>query len=107
VSRKLKSEEKVGRVMALLRPTLEYKDFGGVELVIEAALEKLSLKQQIFADLERHCSPTCILASNTSTIDIEAIGQRTKAKDRILGLHFFSPGTLALTLTLTLTSQPM
>lgn len=55
----------------------------------QAVIENVSLKQQIFADLEKYCPPHCILATNTSTIDLELIGERTKSRDRIIGAHFF------------------
>jgi hypothetical protein len=55
----------------------------------QAVIENVSLKQQIFADLEKYCPPHCILASNTSTIDLNLIGQKTKSEDRIVGAHFF------------------
>lgn len=55
----------------------------------QAVIENLSLKQQIFADLEKHCPPHCILASNTSTINLNLIGEKTKSQDRIVGAHFF------------------
>jgi enoyl-CoA hydratase/3-hydroxyacyl-CoA dehydrogenase len=60
-------------------------------MVIEAVLEIVDLKQSVFADLEKHCNSKCILATNTSTIDLNVIGQKTNAHDRIVGLHFFSP----------------
>ena len=59
--------------------------------VVEAVLEDVGLKQRIFADLEKACRPDCILSTNTSTIDISLIGQKTKCADRIIGNHFFSP----------------
>jgi enoyl-CoA hydratase/3-hydroxyacyl-CoA dehydrogenase len=55
----------------------------------QAVIENVSLKQQIFDDLEKYCQPHCILASNTSTIDLNLIGERTKSQDRIVGAHFF------------------
>ncbi|CAN1806898.1 Glyoxysomal fatty acid beta-oxidation multifunctional protein MFP-a, partial [Linum perenne] len=54
-------------------------------------IENVSLKQQIFADLEKYCPPHCILSSNTSTIDLNLVGSKTKSHDRIIGAHFFSP----------------
>jgi 3-hydroxyacyl-CoA dehydrogenase, NAD binding domain/3-hydroxyacyl-CoA dehydrogenase, C-terminal domain len=60
-------------------------------MVIEAAVERVDLKQTIFADLEKACRPDCILSSNTSTIDLNLIGKKTKAAGRIVGAHFFSP----------------
>lgn len=85
------TEEKLERTMSLLRGVLDYESFRTVDLVIEAVIEDVSLKQQIFADLEKYCSPYCILASNTSTIDLTIIGERTNSLDRIAGAHFFSP----------------
>lgn len=55
----------------------------------QAVIENVSLKQQIFADLEKFCSPHCILATNTSTIDLNLIGEKTMSQDRIVGAHFF------------------
>lgn len=55
----------------------------------QAVIEDVSLKQQIFADLEKCCPPHCILASNTSTIDLNLIGDMTRSQDRVVGAHFF------------------
>ncbi|GLT79371.1 hypothetical protein SLA2020_508620 [Shorea laevis] len=85
------TQEKFGKTFSLLRGVLDYESFKDVDMVIEAVIENVSLKQQIFADLERYCPPHCILASNTSTIDLNLIGERTKSQDRIIGAHFFSP----------------
>ncbi|KAK7264651.1 hypothetical protein RJT34_32260 [Clitoria ternatea] len=83
--------ENFERVISLLKGSLNYEDFGDVDMVIEAVVENVSLKQQIFSDLEKYCPPHCILASNTSTIDLNLIGEKTKSQDRIVGAHFFSP----------------
>mmetsp|Transcript_5676 Transcript_5676/g.8366 ORF Transcript_5676/g.8366 Transcript_5676/m.8366 type:complete len:729 (+) Transcript_5676:1888-4074(+) len=72
-------------------PTTDYSKFKEVDLVIEAIVENPKIKRKVFADLERVCRPDCILGTNTSTIDINVVGQDTKAQDRIIGLHFFSP----------------
>lgn len=85
------TQQKFEKTFALLKGVLDYDSFGDVDLVIEAVVENVSLKQQIFADLEKYCPPHCILASNTSTIDLNLIGKRTKSHDRIIGAHFFSP----------------
>ena len=73
--------------------TIDYdrKVFGKADIVVEAALERVDLKQQIFADLERVCRPDCILSSNTSTIDVDVIAAKMKDPTRIVGAHFFSP----------------
>jgi enoyl-CoA hydratase/3-hydroxyacyl-CoA dehydrogenase len=55
----------------------------------QAVIENVKLKQQIFADLEKYCPSHCVLATNTSTIDLNLIGEKTKSQDRIVGAHFF------------------
>ncbi|KAK4483297.1 hypothetical protein RD792_010482 [Penstemon davidsonii] len=85
------SQEKFEKTLSLLKGALDYESFRDVDMVIEAVIENVSLKQQIFSDLEKYCPPHCILASNTSTIDLNLIGEKTKSQDRIIGAHFFSP----------------
>ena len=78
-------------MMRGLKAQTTYDGFDKVDLVIEAAVESIKLKQAIFAELEGVVNQRCILASNTSTIDLEVVGQRTHSQQRIIGLHFFSP----------------
>ncbi|XP_057486339.1 glyoxysomal fatty acid beta-oxidation multifunctional protein MFP-a-like [Actinidia eriantha] len=85
------TQEKLEKTLSLLKGVLDYESFRDVDMVIEAVIENVSLKQQIFSDLEKYCPPHCILASNTSTIDLNLIGEKTKSQDRIIGAHFFSP----------------
>lgn len=85
------TQEKFDKTISLLKGVLDYESFKDVDMVIEAVIEKVSLKQQLFGDLEKYCPPHCILASNTSTIDLNLIGEKTKSQDRIVGAHFFSP----------------
>lgn len=85
------TKEQLQKTLGLVKGSLDYNDFKSVDLVIEAVIENVPLKQQIFADLEKFCSPECVLSSNTSTIDLNVVGAKTKAKDRIIGAHFFSP----------------
>eukprot|EP00250_Pteridium_aquilinum_P020505 c24837_g1_i1 orf=425-2593(-) len=77
--------------LALVRTTENYCDFGSLNLVVESVYEDTSLKQRIFHELESVCSANCILASNTSSIDINTIGANISHPDRIVGAHFFSP----------------
>ncbi|CAK7333386.1 unnamed protein product [Dovyalis caffra] len=91
--------------MSLLKGALDYESFKDVDMVIEAVIENVSLKQQIFSDLEKYCPPHCILASNTSTIDLNLIGKRTKSQDRIVGAHFFSPAHVMPLLEIVRTKQ--
>ncbi|GAB2226551.1 hypothetical protein Droror1_Dr00022361 [Drosera rotundifolia] len=83
------TQEKFEKTLSLLKRVLGYEDFRDVDMVIEAVIENVSLKQEIFADLEKYCPPHCILASNTSTIDLNLIGEKTRSHDRIVGAHFF------------------
>ncbi|KAL4446209.1 hypothetical protein ABPG77_003016 [Micractinium sp. CCAP 211/92] len=85
------SEQAAQAAMARVKGALDYSDFGSVDMVIEAAIEDVRLKQEIFADLERACRKDAILSTNTSTINIELVGAKTSCPDRIVGAHFFSP----------------
>ncbi|EPS73418.1 hypothetical protein M569_01334 [Genlisea aurea] len=85
------NQEKFEKTISLLKGALDYGSFGDVDIVIEAVIEDINLKQNIFSDLEKFCPPHCILATNTSTIDLNLIGEKTKSQDRIIGAHFFSP----------------
>lgn len=64
---------------------------GPVDLAIEAAFEQLSVKRAIMVELDRHCPPSAILGTNTSTLDLDAIAHATSRPHRVIGLHFFSP----------------
>lgn len=81
----------VNAMLGRLRGTLDYGGFEALDMVIEAVLEDLKLKQQIFADLEKVCNPKCILSTNTSTIDITKVAAHVGCPDRVIGAHFFSP----------------
>lgn len=81
----------VAAILGRLRGTLDYSGFGALDMVIEAVLEDLKLKQAIFADLEKACNPACILSTNTSTIDITKVAAHIGCPDRVVGAHFFSP----------------
>ncbi|KAJ0980641.1 hypothetical protein J5N97_008896 [Dioscorea zingiberensis] len=85
------TQEKFEKTLSLLTGAVDYESFKDVDLVIEAIIENVSLKQQIFADLEKFCPSHCVLATNTSTIDLNLIGAKIKSQDRIVGAHFFSP----------------
>ncbi|KAB1213967.1 Glyoxysomal fatty acid beta-oxidation multifunctional protein MFP-a [Morella rubra] len=99
------TEEKFEKTLSLLKGVLNYESLKDVDMVIEAVIENVSLKQQIFADLEKYCPPHCILASNTSTIDLNLIGERTTSQDRIVGAHFFSPAHVMPLLEIVRTKQ--
>jgi 3-hydroxybutyryl-CoA dehydrogenase len=67
------------------------KDFSGCDLVIEAIIEDLSIKKELFKNLEELCKPSCLLATNTSSISITSIASACKNPGRVIGIHFFNP----------------
>ncbi|WP_318364727.1 fatty acid oxidation complex subunit alpha FadJ [Enterobacter sp.] len=77
--------------MALISGTTDYRGFAGRDIVIEAVFEDLALKQQMVAEVEQHCSPQTIFASNTSSLPIGDIAAKAARPENIIGLHFFSP----------------
>ena len=87
-------QDKLDARMALLSTTLNYADIGDADLVIEAVFEELSVKQSVFKQLDEVMKPGAILASNTSTLDLNAIANFTKRPQDVVGLHFFSPANV-------------
>jgi 3-hydroxyacyl-CoA dehydrogenase len=85
------SQEVMDQRMALIHPQLSEDGFDTADLLIEAVFENLALKKQIFAGFDRVAKPDCILASNTSTLDIDQMARATGRPHKVLGLHFFSP----------------
>eukprot|EP00741_Cyanophora_paradoxa_P003369 tig00000692_g3274.t2 len=87
------TQEEHDAMLGRVRPQLDLAGFDEVDIAIEAVIESLPLKRRVFADLLAACSPRCVLATNTSTIDIDAISAElpAEAKGRMLGVHFFSP----------------
>ncbi len=81
-------------IMSKIRFTTDLKAAADADLVIEAAIENLKIKQDIFAELDGICKPETILASNTSSISTTAIASATKRQDRFIGMHFFNPATI-------------
>jgi 3-hydroxybutyryl-CoA dehydrogenase len=71
--------------------TTHLEDLAECDLVVEAALEELSVKQEVFADLERVCDSDILLATNTSTLSITSIASDLEAPERVVGLHFMNP----------------
>src|SRR5665213_1758548 len=77
--------------MALIHPQLTYDGFDQADLIIEAVFESMALKKQIFGEIDKIAKPDCMLASNTSTLDIDEIAAATSRPQMVIGLHFFSP----------------
>lgn len=85
------AKDKAEKALSMLKGVIDYSEFKDVDMVIEAVIENVPLKQKIFSEIEKACPAHCILASNTSTIDLNIIGEKTNSQDRIIGAHFFSP----------------
>jgi 3-hydroxyacyl-CoA dehydrogenase len=83
--------EQVEERMTLVQGTLFFDDLGDADVVIEAAFEKMALKKEIFATLEWICKPGAILATDTSSLDLNEIAAATARPQDVIGLHFFSP----------------
>jgi 3-hydroxyacyl-CoA dehydrogenase len=88
------TQQAVDERLKLIKPTLSDNDFSGVDMVIEAVFEGMALKKEVFAELDRVCKPGAILASNTSTLDIDEIATATSRPSSVLGTHFFSPANV-------------
>ncbi|WP_321948825.1 3-hydroxyacyl-CoA dehydrogenase NAD-binding domain-containing protein [Paraburkholderia sp. J10-1] len=88
------TQEKVEARMALISPTLSYDDLKQADLIIEAVFEELGVKEQVFKRLDEVAKAGAILASNTSTLDVDKIAAFTKRPQDVVGLHFFSPANV-------------
>ncbi|MBI5278079.1 MAG: enoyl-CoA hydratase/isomerase family protein [Burkholderiales bacterium] len=87
-------QDKYEQRMALLKTTLDYADLKDADLVIEAVFEEMGVKQKVFETLDGLMKPGAILASNTSTLDVNKIASFTKRPQDVVGLHFFSPANV-------------
>ncbi len=87
-------QDKYEQRMGLLSTTLSYDDLKDADMVIEAVFEEMGVKQKVFAELDRVMKPGAILASNTSTLDLNQIAAFTKRPEDVVGLHFFSPANI-------------
>ncbi len=86
--------EKYNERMALLTTTLSYNDLKNCDLIIEAVFEDIGVKQVVFQQLDAVAKPGAILASNTSTLDVDKIASFTQRPQDVVGMHFFSPANV-------------
>ena len=87
-------QDKYEQRMALLSTTLSYDDFKDCDLIIEAVFEEMGVKEAVFKQLDAVAKPGAILASNTSTLDVDKIAAFTKRPQDVVGMHFFSPANV-------------
>ena len=86
--------EDVEKRMGLLTGSLDMKDLGDADLIIEAVFENMDIKKEVFAKLDAIAKPGAILASNTSYLNVDEIAAATKRPESVIGLHFFSPANV-------------
>ncbi|MBC7572726.1 MAG: enoyl-CoA hydratase/isomerase family protein [Herminiimonas sp.] len=88
------TQEKFDQRLALVKGTLSYEEIGQADLVIEAVFEDMGVKETVFKKLDEVMKPGAILASNTSTLDVDQIANFTKRPQDVIGTHFFSPANV-------------
>lgn len=91
VARGKASQEEADQTLARIQGTLDLADLSDCDLVVEAAVENMALKKEIFAELDGLLAPHAILASNTSSLCITEMASVTRRGDKVLGIHFFNP----------------
>ena len=85
------SRDKLNRLKGLVTGSLSKDVFADADLVIEAVFEEMSVKQQVFAEVEAVVSPECVLATNTSALSVTEMASKLEHPERVVGLHFFNP----------------
>jgi 3-hydroxyacyl-CoA dehydrogenase len=98
-------ESEMKQRRALIRATLDTADLRDADLIVEAVFESMDLKREIFGKLDAVAKPGAILATNTSTLDIEAIADATSRPADVIGMHFFSPANVMPLLEVVRTSR--
>ena len=88
------SQADMDKRLALITPTLTYDGFAAADIIVEAVFENMELKKQTFAEIDALAKPSAILASNTSTLDIDEIASATARPEQVIGHHFFSPANV-------------
>jgi 3-hydroxyacyl-CoA dehydrogenase len=88
------TQQQMDERMALIQPTLNYDRFKEADIVVEAVFEEMELKKKVFAELDKVTRPDAILASNTSTLNIDTIASATSRPRQVIGHHFFSPANV-------------
>jgi 3-hydroxyacyl-CoA dehydrogenase len=90
---RIRADDKAKR-MSLISKAAGYDAIGDADIVIEAAFEEMAIKKEVFAKLDKVCKADAILATNTSTLDVDEIASATKRPESVIGLHFFSPANV-------------
>ncbi len=88
------SDEEMAARLGRITPSTDYADMADADIVIEAVFEEMDVKQSVFAEMDRLARSDAILATNTSTLDVDEIANATKRPESVLGTHFFSPANV-------------
>jgi len=80
--------------LASITPQLTYDGFASADIIVEAAFENMDVKKAVFSEIDKIAGPRCILASNTSSLDIDQIASATSRPEMVIGTHFFSPANV-------------
>ncbi|MBT7951106.1 MAG: 3-hydroxyacyl-CoA dehydrogenase, partial [Gammaproteobacteria bacterium] len=88
------SEAKLDELMSMIKGTVDYADMAEADLIIEAVFENMAVKKDVFTKLDEVCKPGAILASNTSSLNLDEIAAFTKRPEDVIGLHFFAPANV-------------
>src|SRR2546427_2806980 len=84
----------VEKRMDLITPSVDFQAVANADIVIEAVFEEMPIKKEVFAKLDAVCKPDAVLATNTSTLDVDEIASATKRPESVIGTHFFSPANV-------------
>ena len=88
------SESDLDKCMGFISGTTDYSGVGEADLIVEAVFENMDLKKDIFGELDKVAKPNAVLASNTSTLDIDVIAAATNRPENVIGWHFFAPANV-------------
>ncbi|MBV8866813.1 MAG: enoyl-CoA hydratase/isomerase family protein [Acidobacteriaceae bacterium] len=88
------SQQSMDERLSRITPQLSYDGFDQADIIVEAVFESMAVKKQVFSELDKIARPDCILASNTSSLDIDEIASATSRPDMVIGNHFFSPANV-------------
>ena len=88
------SQEQMAACVSLITPTLSYDDIANADIVVEAVFEDMDIKKEVFRKLDGIMKPTAILATNTSTLNVDEIATVTQRPEMVIGTHFFSPANV-------------
>ncbi len=91
LAKKRMSPDRANRMRGLISGTTDLVDYRDCDFVVEAVFEEISIKKQVFADLEKHVSQGCVLATNTSSLSVAEMAVDLVHPERLLGFHFFNP----------------